>query len=360
MPEDELYIINGIQKSFTQWCDEYGQNPLIIRSRISMGSSLEEALSVTNTWHETHYCIDGETHTFQHWCRIFNINESTVKYRLRKGYSLDEALKEPIKRITKTHSNALVFDIDGTEYTITELSVKYGVNQSSIKSRLSRGETIEQALDIDKVERGGKRNKDSIYSDYKLFTINGVTKTLKTWCDELGLPIKTVINRLKSNWPLENIFLPINSAYLYEIHEGDQVHKMTLKQLSEKYKISEHTIYDRLSNGLTLEEAINKEQKIRTNHRKNKSELYIIDGAKLKEIRMSIKPQLPNDEFMEKLNVDGYQFNKRIINNIEKSQRYVSIDELEHFEKILGIPLKDLIVEKVNRKRQSKEIKNRI
>jgi len=46
---NEIYEINGAEKDFLSWCKQFNQKPETSRSRMSLGSSLDDALHTFST-----------------------------------------------------------------------------------------------------------------------------------------------------------------------------------------------------------------------------------------------------------------------------------------------------------------------
>ena len=50
-------------------------------------------------------------------------------------------------------------------------------------------------------------------SNNHLITINGVTKNMAQWADDMGLPRYILHGRVRNGWPLEYLSLPINAIW---------------------------------------------------------------------------------------------------------------------------------------------------
>lgn len=85
---------------------------------------------------------DGVTRPLTEWCEITGIKISTLRERLRRGWSPKEAL------FGKVENGKHIYFIDNEFYCISQLSKKYNIPPSTIRLRLSKNMTIEQALKI--------------------------------------------------------------------------------------------------------------------------------------------------------------------------------------------------------------------
>lgn len=315
MEVNEFYTIDGVTKSFLDWCDEYRHSPLLIRARMSSGLDIKEALELRDNKRDVILCIDGQEGTMQYWCKIYCINSNTVFERIRNGWNLEDALKEPVKE--RYRHKAQSFCVNGVQMTITQMSKIYGINQSTIKSRLRKGETIEQALDLhERPQRQPPRLKTDSPAFYKSYTIGDKTKTLVKWCEEYHIQYYTVRDRLRRGMDLLSALtqpgqttaktyyyqggyktlreishfcgikyttlkgrlqrgMSIQEATIPPIHSKTYViegEALTVKEIADKYGINMSTLKARLQNGMTVQEALVFEAK-------TKAKLYFIDGS---------------------------------------------------------------------------------
>lgn len=93
----------------------------------------------------------------------------------------------------KVYSNGL---------TIREMSEQSGVPFSTVRARLERGLSFEQAMDPNLPNEGGVNAK--VYD-------NGLTA--RQMAELHGIPVGTVRHRLKSGWPLEDIGKPVDTRF---------------------------------------------------------------------------------------------------------------------------------------------------
>ena len=92
-----MHEIDGVEKSFSVWCNEYGKQEKTVRRLMRQGMSLKDALNCGKTTKRTQYTVNGFTGTFAEVCRHFGIRDQTVSYRMKHmGMSLEEAIFSPI------------------------------------------------------------------------------------------------------------------------------------------------------------------------------------------------------------------------------------------------------------------------
>ena len=122
------------------------------------------------------YTINGVAHTSEEWEDIYNLKWATIQYNLRNNKEL--------KR--KDYPKVM---IDGTEYSITQLSRKTGIRRETLCKRYY----------------AGLRGEELIEEPIKKITYNGKTMTLKQWADELHVPLIRLYKRIDRGWTDEEI-----------------------------------------------------------------------------------------------------------------------------------------------------------
>lgn len=97
-----LYTIDGITKTFTQWCDEYCISDDVAWERIhKLNWGPLEAFSTPVSSKSKRYryvTINGETHTVSEWSRINGIAKELIYTRIKRGMSIENAISTPVKR----------------------------------------------------------------------------------------------------------------------------------------------------------------------------------------------------------------------------------------------------------------------
>lgn len=92
---------NGETKTIAEWAKIAGVERSVLRGRIDRGWTMEKAMSTPNgsTWsNRKKITYNGETHTIPEWAKIIGINESTLRDRLtRRGWTTEKALTTPVE-----------------------------------------------------------------------------------------------------------------------------------------------------------------------------------------------------------------------------------------------------------------------
>lgn len=145
----------------------------------------------------------------ERWLHSFDTFFNDMGVRPGKGYSIDRIdnknnySKENCKwsnwkeQSRNRGSFNLVYDYKGKKCCLSEIAEDLGINYRTLYYRIKRGLSFENAI------------KQDPY--LKLFSMNGVSKHLKEWCDEYNVEFKIVNSRIfNSGWDLNKaLFTPV-------------------------------------------------------------------------------------------------------------------------------------------------------
>lgn len=101
-----------------------------------------------------------------------------------------------------------------------------------------------------------------------IYELNGELKTLAQWCDIFGINYFIVHNRLRSgNYTLQEALTEEINSRMYLSHNAKRYvikgEYLTLREISEKYKIDKNIIKWRIQNGWSDEEVLRKEKGVK-------------------------------------------------------------------------------------------------
>lgn len=116
-----------------------------------------------------------------------------------KGYSPTNCRWVDAKTQIRNRRNTVTYEWKGQHYTVGELGELSGVNKQTIKSRLTRGCSVAEAIEA--VKGTGEL----------ILTYKGETKPIKQWCTELDLHYPTVRNRHYRGWSDEEALTGIRN-----------------------------------------------------------------------------------------------------------------------------------------------------
>ncbi len=98
---------NGKRQTLSQWAEETGLSVSLIRQRIKLhGYSIEAALTkpvrgcrFNEYKNAKKYPYKKEAHTLKEWSQRFGMNLDTLRSRIERGWSIDQALETPVRQI---------------------------------------------------------------------------------------------------------------------------------------------------------------------------------------------------------------------------------------------------------------------
>lgn len=181
-------------------------------------------------------------------CRVAGVPISTAKVRLDKGMSVDEALHKG------NYGNAVT--VHGKFFSsLQEVLDYYGINRSTLLSRMSKGLSLEEALTYTKYSGIGIRKtieKEKIVIDGKVFY--GKQEV----CDFYGIGMRTLYRRLNDGLSIEEA---VQSAKYHKSNSLEYAGKRfnSLKDLCDFYGKNYNSVSISVRDkGLSIEEALAK------------------------------------------------------------------------------------------------------
>lgn len=173
-----------------EWAEETGIEYGTLLGRYRSGWTPERILTTPIRWSNNAprlYEWNGVEKTLKEWSEQYDMNYGTLRARVKRGMTIEEAIK------TSTDPNRYE-TYEGITKTITEWAEQYGLNRDTLDYRLRSGISMEEALNRP-VSKGHPP---------KMYELNGVSKTIPQWCEELGLKKGTVYARLEHGWSIED------------------------------------------------------------------------------------------------------------------------------------------------------------
>lgn len=104
------------------------------------------------------------------------------------GYNKDNCQWVTIKEQENNRTNNRILEYQGKRYTMMQLCEKLGLNYNSVNTRIQKGMSVEEAIDIPSQER---------------ITYNGITKTVSEFAKERGMTYHQLKKRLMRGWTTE-------------------------------------------------------------------------------------------------------------------------------------------------------------
>jgi lambda repressor-like predicted transcriptional regulator len=122
----------------------------------------------------------------------------------------------------------------GKERSINELSRLFGINRQTLRDRLKKGMTIQEALHYKKYSR-----RDGIV----IVAQDGTEGTIKEWAKALGLHRRSMLHRVEQKWSKKELLLPGKKRRYITAFGKTQ----TLTEWARETGIERRTLRSRLS-----------------------------------------------------------------------------------------------------------------
>lgn len=215
-----------------------------LQTKVREGLTIEDVITMGknhNIRSSVHYKLtydDVDYDSLQQLAEALNVCRDTIRYRLNKGMSAEEAIAD-IKKSWVVYN--------GVEYRgLTALAKSEGVSIYSLSHGLEAGLSLEDAVKIAKEFR--LRCKEVTY--------NGVVyPSLRTLCSRLDIDYRILISRMHSGWGLEQaIETPVKDSDTSVEYNGVVYSGMTA--LAEAVGMSVATLNSRLRRGWSIEMAV--------------------------------------------------------------------------------------------------------
>ncbi len=145
---------------------------------------------------------NGKRLTYAQWAREIGVNEVTIRNRISYGWTIEEILSKP--------KNGQNIEYNGESHTLIEWAKILDINVNNLYYRIKRGWTIFETLSTPIRKPTDKRKKrltvkkvNSKPFNQKLPKFNGWSFTISEWAKRLGVTYSIINHRLKKGWSLE-------------------------------------------------------------------------------------------------------------------------------------------------------------
>lgn len=222
--------------------------------RLKRGESLEDALSIEVKQHNEVTDHLGNTYkSMQEMCRYWNVNAKTVKSRIKRGESVKDALTKKVD----SHTKVEVTDHLGNVFSsIKDMCGYWNVNPATFRSRISRGETLKDALTGE-----GKTCITKEVTDH----LGNVFVSKAEMCRYWKVNFSTFQGRLLHGDSLEEALTgEEKKKNKKEITDHMGNNYTSIEEMTREYGISSSALRCRLRNGWSLEDALTIQMKERT------------------------------------------------------------------------------------------------
>ncbi|EOX4263340.1 GIY-YIG nuclease family protein [Vibrio cholerae] len=243
---------NTVFKRYSRGCR--GDNLIPEKKRKNYVKPLEHKKKPTENLHR--FDVAGRSFESQYEaCRQLGVKHVTFRKRLSRGQTLAQALGLEEAVDGRTLNTGRKYEVDEQEYTLSQLSQKYGVPSSTIVDRHNRGATIKQAVGLVPLptllkQRETRKNtkRDNSVNAF------GVTYPSMTACAKAhNMKAYVLYQRVKlSGYSLEEALTMEGKGKSISI---SGISYKTLTDAASKFKINKETFERRIKAGWTPEQA---------------------------------------------------------------------------------------------------------
>jgi hypothetical protein len=183
------FTIDGVTKPLHKWAAERGISFRCLRSRLWRGWSAEKALATpTRAPHLITY--EDRTQSLAEWSREVGLSEPTINGRLRFNWSVAQALG--FAPHATVYASAKMLTFRGETLCISDWAKRLGMSGHALSTRLLTW-SVEKALTCPPEQNPAWQ-----------ITTRGQTRTLAEWEQLTGVPRGTIKCRLKRGWTAED------------------------------------------------------------------------------------------------------------------------------------------------------------
>jgi len=237
--------------SFDDMCKHYNIGVSTVRSRLSSGMSLKDALSCKNAVYDH---LGNTFSSITAMCSYYGVHRTTYIERLNRGYSQERALT---LTAIDTSNRKKVKDHIGNEFkSFEDMCDYYKLKSGTVRYRLNNGYTLEEAL-LTKVGQN-KYNGEAKVVDH----LGNEYYSLKSMLDKYGISKLTFRNRIRQGADIETALTYDSSKdkdkLRINLQGPDGYRYNSLKEMCEQNRISFGEYYSKLIAGYTLEEILDK------------------------------------------------------------------------------------------------------
>lgn len=243
---------NTVFKRYSRGCR--GDDLIPEKQRKNYIKPVEQKRISDESRHAIEIC--GQKYTSQHdACRQLGVKHVTFRNRLSRGLTIAQALGLEEFADARSENIARIYELDGEKHTLSQLSKKYNIHPSTIKDRLNRGATTEQAVGLSPLPllRKQRETRSGIKRDYSV-TAFGVEYSSITACAKVhNMKAYVLYQRIKLyGYSLEDALTLGGKGK--KISVAGVVYK-TLTEAADKFGIKKATFEKRLQIGWTGEQA---------------------------------------------------------------------------------------------------------
>lgn len=178
----------------------------------------------------------NETRTMMEWSELLGINYGTLKGRIKRGWTVEEAFETPINPTYERYDPIVM---DDKVFSVSELAKTTGISRAGIRGRIRSGMSPDQLLATCNLQ-------------HHPITWNNQTRNISDWARSVGMSPDNLMRRLDLGWDFERaITTPIKTPQF-----ADVLDNKPLQHVAADVGINPNTLTNRLKAGMDLDTAI--------------------------------------------------------------------------------------------------------
>lgn len=192
----------------------------------------------------------------------FGIKQGTFNVRIARGLTVEQALGVTPFEDNRSKRVSKLYDYDGKQYSMAQLSKTFKVPPATILDRLNRGLSMDQVLGFVPYEHASSTNNGKFH-EKKAITAYGVEyESLSDCARAHNIKVNSLSNRIKTH-PNEPVEKMIESIKGHNIEFRGKRYK-SVRQVAEAFGLKDYVVQQRMSLlGLSLDEAIDYQGKLK-------------------------------------------------------------------------------------------------
>jgi len=186
------------------------------------------------------YDYNGKSYTIKELSKLCGVSESTLRERLKKGASIEDAMIKPLCQGKRNRKYEL--KINGKEMSLAEIANNLKIHPCTIYHRMQRGMSLEESITTPKQPQAYK------------YSYKGKPISRREIAKIIGVSLNTVKRRLRQGESVESLIENGRKDKIY-LYKGKRYSFSELKRLPE-CSVSKSTFRSRIKAGWSVEKAV--------------------------------------------------------------------------------------------------------
>lgn len=146
------------------------------------------------------FTYKGETKTLTEWANQAGVSVSALKARIRRKWPEDILLASPGDPSITLRRSQMLVTAEGKTLPLSKWAVLKNIGYDTLLNRYAKGWPLDTLFsEVDGSVRDGG-------IPCRTYTYKGITKTIRQWSNEKGIPHSTLTHRVKRGCSEEDVF----------------------------------------------------------------------------------------------------------------------------------------------------------